>query len=64
MSSFFVVPAPGHYGTHATVLSSHATLEVARRKVGKSTGYVIRKGSKAKGQEWLPVYEETYPVAE
>jgi len=55
---FFVVPAPGHYGDRARVLSSHATMEAANRAAG--IGYVIRVGSLRKGAEWLRVFEETY----
>lgn len=58
---FFVVPAPGHYGDQAKVYSSHRTIAAARKAAGKSE--VVRVGNKAKGDTWLRVYEETYPVA-
>lgn len=60
-TSFFVVPAPGHYGNRARVLSSHCSLAAARKAAGH--GYVVRSGELRKGAEWLRVYEQTYPVA-
>lgn len=60
-TQYFVVPAPGHYGDRATVLSSHATLKAAIRAAG--AGYSVRVGDKRKGDVWLRVYEESYPMA-
>jgi hypothetical protein len=61
VSRYFVVPAPGHYGDRAVVLSSHATLAAARKAAGP--GYIVRVGDKHKGETWLRVYEETYRAA-
>lgn len=60
-TSYFVVPAPGRYGDSTKVLSSHRSIAAARKAAGP--GYVVRKGSKTKGDKWLRVYEENYPVA-
>lgn len=60
-TSFFVVPAPGHYGDRATVLSSHRTLAAANRAAGP--GYVVRCGSLKKGDEWLRSSESIYSIA-
>lgn len=59
-STYFVVPAPGHYGDAATVISSHGTLSAAKRSAGK--GYCVREGSLRKGARWVRVYEQTYPM--
>lgn len=61
-TAYFLVPAPGHYGDRAKVLSSHRTLDAARR-AAKWSGTCIRVGEKVRGQEWLRVYEQTYPLA-
>lgn len=61
MSKYFVVPAPGHYGDRARVISSHHTLAAARKE--SSQGYVVRVGALRKGDEWLRVYEATYALA-
>lgn len=58
---YFVVPAPGHYGDRARVLSSHATVTAAKRAAGR--GFVVREGALRKGAAWLRVYEETYRLA-
>ena len=60
-SKYFVVAAPGHYGDRARVVSSHATLDAARKRAKK--GMVVRTGRKVKGDLWLRVYEQTYPIA-
>lgn len=60
-TNFFVVPAPGHYGDRAVVMSSHATLAAARRAAGR--GYVARVGSLTKGSTWLRAWESVCPVA-
>lgn len=59
--AYFVVPAPGHYGDRARVISSHATLSAARRAAG--AGYVVRVGALTKGAEWLSSSESVYPLA-
>lgn len=58
-TEYFVVPAPGHYGDRARVISSHRTREAAARAA--KGGYVVRRGGLRKGAEWLRVYEQTYP---
>ena len=60
-TSYFVVPAPGHYGDRARVTSSHRTLEAARRAAG--SGYVVRTGALVRGDEWLRSSESVYPIA-
>lgn len=60
-TKYFLVPAPGYYGDVAWVLSSHRTLAAARKAETQSS--VVRIGNKKKGEKWLRVYEETYPVA-
>lgn len=62
VNSYFVVPAPGHYGDRARVYSGHRTLAAAKKAARQ--GGIVRVGNKGKGDEWLRVYEETYPVAE
>lgn len=59
-TEYFVVDAPGTYGDRSRVWSSHRTAEAARRRAG--AGGVVRAGHKRKGDEWLRVYEETYPI--
>lgn len=60
-SRFFVVPAPGHYGDRATVISSHRTLAAAKKAAGR--GYVVRVGALKKGDEWTRASEAIYPIA-
>jgi hypothetical protein len=60
---YFVVSAPGHYGDRSRVWSSHRTLKAAK-KAASGGGLCVRKGSLTKGDEWLRVYEETYPMAD
>lgn len=62
-TTHFVVPAPGHYGDRARVMSSHYSLAAARRHARPGTGCVVRVGACRRGETWLRVYEETYPVA-
>ena len=73
-TSYFVVPAPGHYGSRTTVLSSHRTLAAAMRaaRAGHSQSklglgwwrpYVVRVGSLRRGDEWLRSSEAIYPIA-
>lgn len=57
-AKFFVVPAPGYYGASARVISSHRTIEAARRAAGP--GYVVREGSMAKGNQWTRSMESIY----
>ena len=59
-TSYFVVPAPGHYGDRARVLSAHYTLPAALRAA--SPGYVARKGALERGSIWFRVYESVYPM--
>ncbi len=63
-TNFFVVPAPGHYGDRAVVMSSHATLAAARRAAGREYKYSVRVGALTKGSEWLRAWEGVYPLAE
>jgi hypothetical protein len=62
MGAYFVVPAPGHYGDVTRVLGSYATLADARRSIGRSSSAVVRKGQMEKGDRWLRVYEQVYPL--
>lgn len=59
-TAYFVVPAPGHYGDRARVVSAHKSLDAARRAA--KGGYVVREGAKVKGDEWLRSSESVYPV--
>lgn len=61
---YFIVPAPGHYGDRATVLSSHRTLKAAMRaarRLGNSC--VVRCGSLRRGDEWFRSMEPYYASA-
>lgn len=50
-------------GDRASVLSSHRTLEAARKAVRRmGSGYVIREGGKRAGDAWLRTWESMYPV--
>lgn len=60
-TAYFVVPAPGHYGDRARVISSHRTAAAARKAA--TSGYVARVGSLRKGQEWMRSSEAVYPLA-
>lgn len=60
----FVVPAPGHYGDETRVLSAHYSTAAALRAARRMGGAVARRGSMVRGDRWLRVYEETYPVVE
>ena len=59
-ATHFVVPAPGHYGDRARVMSSHYSLAAAKKAAGP--GYVVREGALSKGSEWLRADEQFYPV--
>lgn len=67
VTRYFVVDAPGHYGDVTRVWSSHHTLPAAlkaARPIGSgSHRYVVREGGLRKGDPFLRVYEETYPIA-
>jgi hypothetical protein len=63
-TKFFVVEAPGHYGDTTRVLSSHRTLQAARKAAGSSGRYTVRSGALKKGDAFLRVYEQTYQQAE
>ena len=54
---YVVVPAPGHYGDRARVLSAHRTARAALRAAGP--GYVVRESSLVKGDTFLRCYEQT-----
>ena len=62
MRRYFVVPAPGYYGDEAEVRSSHSTVTAARKAAGQ-TG-CVRVGYKRKGELWLRIWEEQYPIAQ
>jgi hypothetical protein len=38
---FIVMDAPGYYGTYAEIYSSHATLDAAIRKCGRSKSRMV-----------------------
>jgi hypothetical protein len=59
-TQYFVVPAPGHYGDRARVISAHATVAAAKRAA--TSGYVARVGCLRKGSEWLRSSEQIYPA--
>lgn len=59
-TQYFVVPAPGYYGDTDRVRSSHRTLRAARRQLRR--GLEVREGRFARGDRWLRVYAETYPL--
>lgn len=56
----FVVPAPGHYGDETRVVSSHLTVESAKKHIG--TGWCVRLGSLSKGDIFRRAAEDIYPV--
>ncbi len=58
-TKYIVVPAPGHYGDRAVVLSSHRTAKAALRAAGKWSGLCVRESSLVKGDAFLRVYEQT-----
>ena len=60
-TKFFVVDRPGTYGDIGQVYSAHRTLAAAKKQEGPRT--VVRAGGLAKGDRWLRVYEEIYPLA-
>ena len=58
-TKYFVVPAPGYYGDRCRVVSSHATAE---RAISAATSmYVVRVGSKTKGDIFYRADELIYP---
>jgi hypothetical protein len=57
VTTYIVVPAPGHYGDRTRVMSSHRTLRAALRAAGP--GYVVRASSASKGDTFLRCYEQT-----
>jgi hypothetical protein len=59
-AQYFVVPAPGHYGDKARVLSSHSTAAAAKKAAKQ--GLIARVGAKRKGDEWLRSSEDIYPA--
>lgn len=70
MTTYFVAPAPGCYGDRTTVLSSHHTLEAARRAAGRGVTVpgggrfwnAVRKGHLRKGDTLYRVDEPQYPI--
>lgn len=56
---YFVVPAPGRYGDKCRVVSSHVT--AARAILSATSGYVVRVGSKTKGDVFYRSEEIIYP---
>lgn len=69
MHKFFVVVAPGHYGDSGTrVVSSHYTLDAARRAAATPAGahvwFVVRQGGLRKGDSFGRVSESIYPIVE
>lgn len=67
---YFVVPAPGHYGDSAPVLSAHRTMRAARRAAGHpielargvTLAYVVRSGMLRKGETLYRAAESLYPI--
>lgn len=59
-TKYFIVEAPGTYGDRGHIWSSHRTLAAAKKNCG--TGSVVRAGSLKRGDKWLRVYEQTYPI--
>lgn len=60
-TTHFVVAAPGHYGDVTRVISAHRSLCAARKAATK--GYVVREGSKAKGDTFTRASESAYKAA-
>jgi hypothetical protein len=44
---YVVVDAPGHYGDRTRVMSTHRTLDAARRAAGKSGRLAVYAGARA-----------------
>jgi hypothetical protein len=65
MNSYFIVSGPGYYGDRCKVISSHRTVEAAR-KARKRYGlaYVIREGLMRKGDVFLRSAEPLYRQVE
>lgn len=61
---FFVVPAPGYYGSTCAVLSSHSSLRRALRAVAGDATVVVRDGAKHKGDVFTRASEAIYPAIE
>lgn len=59
-TTYFVVPAPGHYGDQTRVVSSHRSLAAAKRASG--CGYVVREGAFRKGATFRRSAESIYPT--
>lgn len=59
--SYVVVPAPWYYGGNTRIFSAHRTLAAAMGACG--VGQVVREAMGfRKGDQWLRVDEEVYPV--
>lgn len=64
MTRYFVCPAPGYYGDRVRVLSSHRTIEAARRAAigGTHIHYVVRAGHLKKGDWFNSPWDHFYPI--
>ena len=56
-TKYFLVAAPGYYGDRTRVISSHRTLDAARR-AARGLNAAIYAGEQKRGSEWLRVYEQ------
>ena len=56
-TKYFLVAAPGYYGDRTRVISSHRTLDAARR-AARGKNAAIYAGEQKRGSEWLRVYEQ------
>ncbi len=64
---YVVVPAPGHYGDAARIISTHRTREAARRAAARASRrgacrYVARQHWGRTSGPWLRVYEQSAPI--
>lgn len=62
MSNFFVVAAPGFYGDKTRVVSSHATIDAAKKAARGN--YVVRLGGLKKGNTFFRSSEQIYSIAQ
>ena len=56
-TKYFLVAAPGYYGDRTRVISSHRTLDAARR-AARGLNAAIYAGEQKRGSECLRVYEQ------
>lgn len=62
-TEFFVVAGPGYCGDRTCVLSAHARKDLALKAARKfGTGYVVREGSKKKGDTYLSATTAVFPI--